>query len=139
MAVGESLTVGGYTLTLRDVVVEPLAADPRVVETRAVVDYAGPNGGTLATAQRAYPNSTTPIATPGVRTFATEDLYVTLLAADASAATASLQVFVNPLVAWIWVGGAIVVAGAAFAIWPDRRRLPAAVGAPAASVPVEGA
>lgn len=139
LAVGESLTVGGYTLTLRDVVVEPLAADPRVVETRAVVDYAGPNGGTLATAQRAYPNSTTPIATPGVRTFATEDLYVTLLAADASAATASLQVFVNPLVAWIWVGGAIVVAGAAFAIWPDRRRLPAAVGAPAASVPVEGA
>jgi cytochrome c-type biogenesis protein CcmF len=133
LRVGESLTLGGYTLTLRGVVVEPLRDDPRVIETRATVDYAGPNGGTLATAQRSYPNATNPIATPGVRTFATEDLYVTLLQADPNAATASLQVFLNPLVAWIWAGGFVVVAGAVFAIWPDRRRLRSSL--PAALVP----
>ena len=143
--VGESMTIGGYTLTLREVVVEPLPDDARVIETRAVVDYGGAQSGSLATAQRDYPSSTTPIATPGVRTFATEDLYVTLLQADADGGTASLQVFLNPLVAWIWVGGFVVVAGAVFAAWPERRRLAAAEVVAAgrrdapASVPAEGA
>ncbi len=135
MRVGETMQLGSYQLTLRDVVVEPLAADARVVETRATIDYGGPNRGTLATAQRSYPNSTTPIATPGVRSFATEDLYVTLLQADPTAGTASIQVFLNPLVAWIWIGGFVVVLGAIFAVWPDRRR----VGMVTASVQAEGA
>ena len=43
----------------------------------------------------------------------------------------TLRVFVNPLVAWIWVGGGIVVAGAIFAIWPERRRRPLAEAVPA--------
>jgi cytochrome c-type biogenesis protein CcmF len=32
----------------------------------------------------------------------------------------TLHVFVNPLVVWIWIGGAIVGLGAVFAIWPER-------------------
>ena len=135
LRVGETMQLGDYQLTLRDVVVEPLAADARVLETRATIDYGGPNAGSLATAQRSYPNSTTPIATPGVRSFATEDLYVTLLQADPTSDTASIQVFLNPLVAWIWVGGFVVVLGAIFAVWPDRRRVAVA----AASVRAEGA
>ncbi|MEO8247576.1 MAG: cytochrome c-type biogenesis CcmF C-terminal domain-containing protein, partial [Chloroflexota bacterium] len=135
LRVGETMQLGEYRLTLRDVVVEPLPADARVVETRATIDYGGPNSGTLATAQRSYPNSTTPIATPGVHTFAAEDLYVTLLQADPSSGTASIQVFLNPLVAWIWVGGFVVVLGAIFAVWPERRRLALAT----ASVRAEGA
>ena len=35
-----------------------------------------------------------------------------------------MRVFVNPLVVWIWVGGAIIGIGSAFAIWPERRRVP---------------
>ena len=44
----------------------------------------------------------------------------------------TLHVFVNPLVVWIWVGGAIVALGAVFAIWPDRRRPSRSRPAPAA-------
>ena len=54
-----------------------------------------------------------------------EDLYVTLLSYDPPTQTISLRVFVNPLVVWIWIGGGIVAIGAVFAIWPDRRRVPA--------------
>ena len=42
----------------------------------------------------------------------------------------TLRLFVNPLVTWIWVGGAIVVAGAAFAIWPRRRPAPVQAAEP---------
>jgi cytochrome c-type biogenesis protein CcmF len=58
-------------------------------------------------------------------TSAGEDFYLTLLAYDPEAGTVTLRLFVNPLVAWIWVGGAIVVLGALFAIGPGRRPAPA--------------
>jgi cytochrome c-type biogenesis protein CcmF len=121
LAPGESAHVADYTVTHRDLVREPLASDPRVFETRAELDVAGPQGGSVSPALRDYPNSVVPIATPSVLTSATEDLYLTLLAYDTASDTVTLRLFVNPLVVWIWIGGAIVVIGAAFAIWPGRR------------------
>ncbi|MDQ2940663.1 MAG: heme lyase CcmF/NrfE family subunit [Chloroflexota bacterium] len=120
---GESVRLAGYLLTYDRLVVEPLAADRRVIEGRAELTYSGSQQGTLATALRDYPNSTTAIATPSVRTALGEDLYVTLLAYDVATHSVSVRLFVNPLVIWIWIGGAIVAAGSAFAIWPDKRRL----------------
>ncbi|HEX2140897.1 MAG TPA: cytochrome c-type biogenesis CcmF C-terminal domain-containing protein, partial [Candidatus Limnocylindria bacterium] len=119
---GESLQLGNYTVTHRDLVSEPLASDPRVLETRAELDLAGPQSGPMSPALRDYPSSATLIATPAVRTAAGEDLYVTLLAFEPSDGSVTLHVFVNPLVAWIWIGGGIVAGGAVFAAWPDRRR-----------------
>ena len=109
--------------------IEPLASDARVRETRAELMVTGPQSGALATALRDYPSSTTPIATPAVRTSFGEDLYVTLLAYDPDTGSATLRVFVNPLVGWIWLGGAIVALGAVFAIWPERRRRAAVAAA----------
>jgi cytochrome c-type biogenesis protein CcmF len=43
------------------------------------------------------------------------------MAYDPGTGAVTLRLFINPLVAWIWVGGAVVVLGAAFAIWPGRR------------------
>ncbi len=138
---GESAEIGDYVVTHESLVVEPLAADARVIETRATIGYAGSQSGSLDTALRDYPNSATAIATPAVRTSLREDLYVTLLAADPTTGAVTLHLFVNPLVVWIWIGGAIVGVGAAFAIWPDRLARRATVPEPtAAPVPsTEGA
>ena len=146
LAPGETAEIGGYAITHERLVVEPLATDSRVIETRAEVAYAGPQSGELATALRDYPNSMAAIATPAVRTSLGEDLYVTLLASDPDTQAVTLHLFVNPLVVWIWIGGAIVGLSAAFAIWPDRRTrtdpvvepMPASVPA-ASTTPAEGA
>ncbi len=137
---GESATIGPYTVTHERLVVEPLANDARVIETRAEVRYEGPQEGTLNTALRDYPSSPTAIATPAVRTSLAEDLYVTLLASDAGTGTVTLHLFVNPLVVWIWIGGAVVGLGAVFAIWPERRAQAVTVEErrPASVVPAEG-
>jgi cytochrome c-type biogenesis protein CcmF len=129
---GEEMAVGPYRLRHERLVIEPLASDARVRETRAMIMVSGPQPGELATPLRDYPSSTTPIATPAVRSSIGEDLYVTLIGYDPVSGSATLRVFVNPLVGWIWLGGAIVALGAAFAAWPDRRRralVPVAVGA----------
>jgi cytochrome c-type biogenesis protein CcmF len=133
LAPGESAEIGGYVVTHESLVVEPLADDARVTETRATVRYAGAQSGSLDTALRDYPNSATAIATPAVRTSLLEDLYITLLAADPATEAVTLHLFVNPLVVWIWIGGAIVGVGAAFAIWPERLARHATVPEPAAA------
>ncbi|MGH2446391.1 MAG: heme lyase CcmF/NrfE family subunit, partial [Candidatus Limnocylindria bacterium] len=120
VAPGESATIGPYEITHQRLVVEPLADDARVIETRAEIAYDGPQSGTLATALRDYPSSQAAIATPAVRTSLGEDLYVTLLASDPGSGAVTLHLFVNPLVAWIWIGGAIIGLGTVFAIWPER-------------------
>jgi len=61
------------------------------------------------------------IATPTVMTSVGEDFYLTLLAYDPDTGAVTLRLFINPLVVWIWVGGAVVVLGAGFAIWPGGR------------------
>ena len=121
---GDQVSLGGYTLTYHQLVTEPLPSDARVIETRAELSVAGRQSGPVVTALRDYPNSTTAIATPAVKSGVGEDLYVTLLAYDPATKTVTVRVFVNPLVSWIWLGGGIVAAGAVFAIWPDRRRTP---------------
>jgi cytochrome c-type biogenesis protein CcmF len=138
---GETATIGPYEVTHEVLVVGPLADDARVTETRAEVRYAGPQSGTLATALRDYPNSTTAIATPAVRTSLGEDLYVTLLASDPATDAVTLHLYVNPLVVWIWIGGAIVGLAAVFAIWPERRARTVTVDErqPAAVASVESA
>jgi cytochrome c-type biogenesis protein CcmF len=139
---GETATIGAYEITHQRLVIEPLRDDARVIETRAEVSYRGPQSGELRTALRDYPNSPTAIATPAVRTSLGEDLYVTLLASDATSQAVSLHLFVNPLVVWIWIGGAVVGIGAVFAIWPERRarRVTAAEPMPSATAPsAEGA
>ena len=122
LAPGETASIGAYEITHERLVVEPLADDARVIETRAEVAYVGPQSGTLGTALRDYPNSPTAIATPAVRTSLGEDLYVTLLASDPTSGAVTLHLFVNPLVVWIWIGGFVVGIGSVFAMWPERAR-----------------
>ena len=126
---GESTRLAAYTVTHDRLVQEPLATDSRVFETRAEVAVRGPQVAQVSPALRTYPNSVTPIATPSVLTSIAEDFYLTLLAYDPESGAITLRLFINPLVAWIWVGGAVIVLGAVFAIWPQRR--PAVATVPA--------
>ncbi len=68
-----------------------------------------------------YTNSQQPIATPVVVSSLTKDLYLTLMAFDSAENHATVRVIVNPAVAWLWIGGAIIGLGAVIAVWPRRR------------------
>jgi len=102
---GESAAVGGYALTYagaeqRDLGdhTEYIAAihfgDQTLEPSRAT--YAGLGGQALTHVAI----STTPAA----------DLYV-VLAATNEDGSATFRIFVNPLVAWIWAGGAVIILG----------------------------
>ena len=69
----------------------------------------------------------------GLRSTPFEDLYVVLAdwKGDGPTAQVSLAVYVNPLVSWIWAGGALLLLGTLVTLWPavvlSRQRAPAVV------------
>jgi len=50
-----------------------------------------------------------------------EDVYLTLGSFSEDGSTVTINVKLNPLVSWIWIGGAVLIAGTVVAMWPDKR------------------
>ncbi len=58
-----------------------------------------------------------------IRTTLAEDLYVILAGWEDGGAVASFKVIINPLVVWLWIGGAVLTAGTTFALWPSAQEV----------------
>jgi cytochrome c-type biogenesis protein CcmF len=69
-----------------------------------------------------YQTAEQPISTPAVRSRASGDLYLNLMAIERDGSTATIRMIVEPLVPWIWAGGMIIVLGAFITVTPSRRR-----------------
>ena len=131
LAPGQHVTVAGYTLTYTGSEQRQLSDHTELVALMRFGDatleparatYAGLGGQSLTHVAI----NTTPVA----------DVYV-VLAGETADGSASFSVFVNPLVSWIWAGGAIIIFGVllgnlgerAPAVEAVRRRVPASVPA----------
>ena len=77
-----------------------------------------------------------PTTEVAIRRALAEDLYIVLVPArdDLGSQTASMQIFVNPLVDWIWVGFGVMALGTGLALLPER-----ALALAAARLPASGA
>ncbi len=73
-----------------------------------------------------HKNHESPVTEVAIRNSLVEDLYVILIGQDPDGRTA-FKVLVNPLVDWIWIGGAVICLGGLVAFWPERRKLLAPV------------
>lgn len=117
----ESAQVGRYSLTF-------LGSETRKESHRSSavarfhVTTGGRELGTLEPQMNHYPRMGSPLPSPAVISGPREDLYLSLVQVDAKAGVASLQAVIQPMVWWIWVGGAVMAAGTALAAWPGRRR-----------------
>lgn len=58
-----------------------------------------------------------------------DDLYIVLGGYDVENKTAALQLKVNPLVNFVWLGCAFMMLGFGIAVWPDRKKATARVRA----------
>ncbi|HEX2177740.1 MAG TPA: cytochrome c-type biogenesis CcmF C-terminal domain-containing protein [Nocardioidaceae bacterium] len=125
LAVGERLSVSGVTAELAAV---DRSRTEQVMSTAARIEVI--DGATRTTTEpelRFFPAHGMTVAGPAVLSDLTGDVYLTLLSVDESSRTATVRLAVNPLVGWIWAGGALMALGGAFALWPRRRTRPGAV------------
>ena len=75
----------------------------------------------MAPEMRMYWLEQQPASIPSVYSTLREDLYVILTALE-SDGSATLKVYRNPLVNWIWIGGVVFVIGTVAVMWPHPRR-----------------
>ncbi len=118
---GESVTIGGYTLTLAALRAEEV---PQRFEIKADVSIrkGGAEIGTLSPQMNYYPTSKEPIGSPAIRSTLIEDLYLTLIHFEKDGSAAALKVIVTPAVVWIWVGGVVVMLGGFVALSFGRSK-----------------
>jgi cytochrome c-type biogenesis protein CcmF len=116
---GQSMTIGGYTLTYRGIAHPPNA---NATETRAVLDVNGRWRGTIQSGENQYRNPPETSTEVGIHTdwLRAEDLYV-ITDDIRPAGVVYFKVLVKPLVNLIWVAGIVFLLGSVVAMWPDAR------------------
>lgn len=115
---GQSTEAVGYTITYRGLDAAHL---PHRVSVYAHLEVARSGRAiVLRPEKQYYPNYESAFSEVALRGGLDEDLY-TILDAWQHDGTASFRVIREPLVAWIWVGGYLLVAGMLVLAWPRRR------------------
>ncbi len=119
LRVGESVSVGRYTLTFLGVsqVREP---HREAVVARLGLRRGADELGEMLPAMNHYDTQREPIGTPAVRTFLMEDVYLSILNIDGSGASLGLLAMVNPMVGWIWGATALMALGGLIGLLPRR-------------------
>ena len=79
--------------------------------------------GLIAPERRYYFASQQPMAEVAIRRRLNEDLYLNFAGVSENGTKAILQVFLNPLVSWIWIGYFVVLFGTVICLIPSRSRL----------------
>jgi cytochrome c-type biogenesis protein CcmF len=135
---GETLELGRHAVRFTGLSATEEATH-LLVQATLEVSEAGRPVGTLRPGQRLYPGSNSPFASVAVRYGLFRDFYVILGAFDRQGEWVQVKAQVHPMVAWIWLGGAVVLLGGTLALWPAGRRAPATVPAAARAAIAGGA
>ncbi len=114
---GETASINQYVLRYDGKVVRHFP-DKTVVSANLSIFTDNKLIGTLTSEKRFYKRFEQSVTEVAVRTTLKEDLYVIL--AGWTKDTATFKVLLNPLVVWLWIGGAILLLGTVIALLPHR-------------------
>ena len=132
LSVGQSLTLGQYTMTYNGMLAGQIADDNRVMDIAqvTVVDHNSGVSGHIRPRHDFYPQSSSGMNQMNIAgSYSTieGDFYVLLSGWDQpDGATATFKIYVNPLINMIWWGGLILILGTVISVGPAER-LPASV------------
>ncbi|HVN88665.1 MAG TPA: heme lyase CcmF/NrfE family subunit [Candidatus Binataceae bacterium] len=116
---GQTIDVGPYHLVFRgttiteDSHVQNQVADVELISNRRVIALLQP-------AKVFYRHQGQFATVVALRSTPLRDLYVVLAGVDDDG-SATFQVFMTPLVLWLWVGGLIMALGTVIVMWPNVR------------------
>ena len=120
---GETASVAGQTVKLVSIEAGQVGDRTTFVGTVDLLGRDGSTMGVITTEQNQFTDGQTH-AEVGIHVRPTEDIYVVLEAADLSTKTVTLNVFTNPAVLWIWMGGLVMALGGLLFALPRRLGAP---------------
>jgi len=118
---GETFSIGRFSLRLEDMESQDTPNHEFLGARLAVLDT-GRWVGTLTPGQNFYKAGQDPSSEVDIRSTLQEDLYLIMIGFDPQEGRATLKAYLNPLINWIWIGGAVLILGSGFAMLPDLRQ-----------------
>ena len=117
---GESFAVGPYQLKYIDLV--PLDTPHMATLTaRVALLKDGREVSLLGPTKIFYKKPEQPATQVAIRSTPAADLYVVLAGIDDKTDLVTFDVFLTPLVFWLWAGGLVMAVGTVLAMWPNAR------------------
>ncbi len=114
---GESIKIADFSLQYQGLV-DQSTEHAQIVAAKLHVDKAGETVDTMFPAKQIHRNQE-PVSEVDIRQTLKEDLYLILAGWD-DQQRATVKALVVPLVAWIWIGGTVMIVGTLIAVGPDR-------------------
>jgi cytochrome c-type biogenesis protein CcmF len=120
MLPGDMLAIGNYRLELKRV---ESADNPNYSSATAHMQVwkQGKALSEIAPEQRLFKSSRQPTSEVALHRTLKEDLYVVFAGPDQDGTRFIIHVYIKPLVAWIWIGGAIFILGTVICLIPNRH------------------
>lgn len=120
MTVGDVMEIGPYEFKLQNV---SEMDNPNFFRAVASIDVSkrGEYLETLLPERRFYHASSQPTSRVDVRNRLREDVYVVYAGQSSDGTNPVIQVYINPLVNWIWIGSLVLVFGTLVALVPNKK------------------
>ncbi|HAX47261.1 MAG TPA: cytochrome C biogenesis protein, partial [Nitrospina sp.] len=119
MKIGDTIEISDYMLRYEKIA----AVQATSVKTRIIAQLAVERDGrriwTARPEKEFYKGQTQPVSEVDVRSTLASDLYV-ILADFSEDDSATIKVYYNPMVSWLWMGGWVIALGTMVCAWPDR-------------------
>ena len=129
LSTGQSGSFAGHTV---EFVGTRVVRTPSHVSQQALLRIDG--GAVFTPAISQFGTGTQAVGTPAIDSSLTSDVYLTINSIPDRSGPWTFGVVVQPLVMWLWIGGALVVVGSVLSAVPGRRRRPTdPVSAPVAA------
>jgi len=123
IAVNETLNLSGYTFTYQKLEVFDTTDGRNRALATVVISKGDLLLKTVHPGRDYYYASQQSVTLPGVRSTLADDLYVILVDwQPITSEGATLKIFRNPLINWLWIGSGILVLGTLVALWPAGER-----------------
>ena len=117
---GDSIDVGPYELFYLGME-NSATAHLETARARVEVMRAGKPIAMMEPAKLFYKRQGQPATRVAIRSTPLNDLYVVLAGVDDNTGQATFQIFLTPLVFWLWAGGLIMACGTVIVMWPNVR------------------
>ncbi len=124
---GESNHLGQYQFRLNKINEVERANHYAWIADISLSDNEGTYIKTLKPEKRIYfhknpdPNRRQPHSELDIYSMVNKDIYSIFNSIDVENGMAFFKIMINPLVSWVWFGGYILVMGALFTFWPERK------------------
>jgi cytochrome c-type biogenesis protein CcmF len=121
--IGDTFSMKQYVLRVDKLGIEDTPNYRSQKATVSLFEY-GKKVAILYPERRVYKASQQPTTEVSIRSTLREDIYLVFSGANPDGSKAIFQVYYNPLVMWVWIGGIVLGLGTLIALLPNKKTSP---------------